>query len=108
MTPCECGGRGCTTHAADGYAYGVLAVLDAHSFCVTCPVPALWAWCLCARDQNEVSFKNIREFKKDYYTYFVNMCRKLAKEGKARVCGCVWVWLSVRRRTLQEFTYPIP
>ncbi len=32
--------------------------------------------------QNEVGFKNMKEFKKDYYTYFVAMCRRLAKEGK--------------------------
>ena len=32
--------------------------------------------------ENEVSFKSFKEFKRDYYAYFVAMCRRLAKEGK--------------------------
>jgi hypothetical protein len=37
---------------------------------------------LCAPAQNEITFKNAKAFKKDYYTYYVKMCRRLAKEGK--------------------------
>ena len=32
--------------------------------------------------QNEVSFSSFSKFKKDYYQYYVAMCRQLAKDGK--------------------------
>jgi len=32
--------------------------------------------------ENEVSFSSFSKFKKDYYQYYVAMCRQLAKDGK--------------------------
>eukprot|EP00353_Schmidingerella_taraikaensis_P004273 CAMPEP_0185581740 /NCGR_PEP_ID=MMETSP0434-20130131/18865_1 /TAXON_ID=626734 ORGANISM="Favella taraikaensis, Strain Fe Narragansett Bay" /NCGR_SAMPLE_ID=MMETSP0434 /ASSEMBLY_ACC=CAM_ASM_000379 /LENGTH=187 /DNA_ID=CAMNT_0028200353 /DNA_START=35 /DNA_END=598 /DNA_ORIENTATION=+ len=32
--------------------------------------------------ENEITFKNFKAFRKDYYIYFVNACKRLMKEGK--------------------------
>jgi hypothetical protein len=32
--------------------------------------------------QNEIKFKSFREFKNSYFKFYVDMCRRLTKEGK--------------------------
>ena len=32
--------------------------------------------------ENEVTFSSFKKFKKEYFIFFVNMCKRLAKEGK--------------------------
>ena len=65
--------------------------------------------------ENEVTFKSFKKFKKEYFTFFVGMCRRLAKEGKVSEeqkealkdnLKNAMLWIEANFDSLQFFSIP--